>query len=100
MSLKSLFMNVFACYIFASCNSSQQTETPSSFEDEDTIKGEKYEYTSNEPSQAVYNNNDSIVTRGGTTSEGFGRCSKCNCKEFEGRSQTCRNCGHSYKAHY
>lgn len=43
---------------------------------------------------------DSIVTRGGTTSDGFGRCSKCHCKEFEGRGQTCRNCGHAYKAHY
>lgn len=32
--------------------------------------------------------------------QGFGRCSKCSCKSFEGRGQTCRNCGHAYKAHY
>ena len=42
------------------------------------------------------------VTRGGADSEGFGRClvSGCYCKEFEGRGQTCRNCGHAYKKHY
>ena len=33
-------------------------------------------------------------------SEGFGRCSKCNCKAFEGRGETCRNCGHDYNKHY
>ncbi len=33
-------------------------------------------------------------------SEGFGRCSKCNCKAFEGRGETCRNCGHAYNKHY
>lgn len=34
--------------------------------------------------------------------EGFGRClqSGCYCKGFEGRGQTCRNCGHAYKRHY
>lgn len=42
------------------------------------------------------------VTRGGTESEGFGRCleSGCYCKEFKGRGQTCQNCGHAYKRHY
>lgn len=44
--------------------------------------------------------NDSIVTRGGNASEGFGRCSKCSCKSFEGRGDVCKNCGHAYKAHY
>ena len=40
------------------------------------------------------------VVRG--EAEGFGRClvSGCYCKEFEGRGQTCRNCGHAYKKHY
>lgn len=35
-------------------------------------------------------------------SGGFGRCleSGCYCKEFKGRGQTCRNCGHAYKRHY
>jgi len=44
----------------------------------------------------------SVVTRGGTESEGFGRCleSGCYCKEFKGRGQTCRNCGHAYRRHY
>ena len=44
----------------------------------------------------------SVVTRGGTESEGFGRCgeSGCYCKEFKGRGETCRNCGHAYKKHY
>jgi len=43
-----------------------------------------------------------VVTRGSTTSEGFGRCleSGCYCKEFKGRGQTCRNCGHAYRRHY
>lgn len=42
------------------------------------------------------------VTRGGTESEGFGRCleSGCYCKEFKGRGQTCRNCRHAYRRHY
>lgn len=42
------------------------------------------------------------VTRGANAGEGFGRClaSSCNCKSFEGRGQTCRNCGHAYKKHY
>lgn len=44
----------------------------------------------------------SVVTRGGSESGGFGRClqSGCYCKEFEGRGQTCRNCGHAYRRHY
>lgn len=43
-----------------------------------------------------------VVTRGGTESEGFGRCSEsdCNCKSFKGRGDTCGNCGHAYKSHY
>lgn len=42
------------------------------------------------------------VTRGGTESEGFGRCAEsgCYCKEFKGRGQTCQNCGHAYRRHY
>lgn len=42
------------------------------------------------------------ITRGGTESEGFGRCleSGCYCKAFKGRGQTCQNCGHAYKRHY
>lgn len=42
------------------------------------------------------------ATRGGTESEGFGRCAEsgCYCKEFKGRGQTCQNCGHAYRRHY
>lgn len=42
------------------------------------------------------------VTRGGTESEGFGRCAESGfyCKEFKGRGQTCQNCGHAYRRHY
>lgn len=42
------------------------------------------------------------VTRGGTESEGFGRCAEsgCYCKAFKGRGQTCQNCGHAYRRHY
>lgn len=38
-----------------------------------------------------------VITRSGSESEGFGRClvRGCNCKEFEGRGETCRNCGHA-----
>lgn len=42
----------------------------------------------------------SAVTRGGATTEGFRRCSKCACREFEGRGHVCKNCGHAYRAHY
>ena len=43
-----------------------------------------------------------VTTRGGSESEGFGRCleSGCYCKEFMGRGQTCQNCGHAYRRHY
>lgn len=32
----------------------------------------------------------------------WGRCSKCNCRAFEGKSNTCANpgCGHAYSDHY
>lgn len=40
------------------------------------------------------------TARSGSESEGFGRCSRCNCKAFEGRGQTCGNCGHAYSYHY
>lgn len=42
------------------------------------------------------------VVRGDAEGQGFGRCSVsgCYCKEFEGRGQTCRNCGHAYRKHY
>ena len=52
--------------------------------------------------EAVEADSTEAVTRGGTESEGFGRCAEsgCYCKEFKGRGQTCQNCGHAYKRHY
>ena len=43
-----------------------------------------------------------VETRGESDSEGFGRCSAsgCSCKAFEGRGDTCKNCGHAYRKHY
>ena len=31
---------------------------------------------------------------------GYGACSKCYCKAFEGNANQCENCGHSYSDHY
>jgi hypothetical protein len=33
---------------------------------------------------------------------GFGRCSRCDCREYEGgpSSHVCHNCGDSYDDHY
>lgn len=65
------------------------------------------EQVENEPieTEEVADSSDvdtTAVSRGGTESEGFGRCleSGCYCKEFKGRGETCRNCGHAYKRHY
>ncbi len=34
--------------------------------------------------------------------QGYGACSKCNCRGYEGSSSTCANsgCGHSYSDHW
>lgn len=83
--------------MLASCGNSDKTDN-NSFVEEETREVVSQDDTDSYDADKV--RNDSIVTRGGTASEGFGRCSKCNCKAFEGRGQTCRNCGHAYKAHY
>lgn len=33
---------------------------------------------------------------------GYGACSKCNCREYEGNAGTCANrgCGHAYEDHW
>ena len=31
---------------------------------------------------------------------GYGRCSSCDCKAFEGSDNYCDNCGHNYSRHY
>jgi hypothetical protein len=38
-----------------------------------------------------------ITTR---SSPGYGRCSKCECRRYEGNRDCCGNCGHNYSAHY
>lgn len=98
MKLKSLSIAIAMCaMVLTSCGNSAKTSNKTETEEliTDTLSQDKTD--SCDADEACI---DSIVTRGGTASEGFGRCSKCNCKEFEGRGQTCRNCGHAYKAHY
>lgn len=98
MKIKSIILAVAVCAtMFASCGKTAKTDNDSVAETETTEVISQVEPDSCDEDGVC---NDSIVTRGGTASEGFGRCSKCNCKEFEGRGQTCRNCGHAYKAHY
>lgn len=98
MKLKSLTLAIAACtMLLASCGGSAKSDSDTVADTEAIETVSQSDNQTCEPDQ-VYN--DSIVTRGGTASEGFGRCSKCNCKKFEGRGQTCRNCGHAYKAHY
>ena len=36
----------------------------------------------------------------GGQNRGYGRCSKCECKRYEGNRDCCGNCGHNYSAHY
>lgn len=31
---------------------------------------------------------------------GYGRCSKCGCRGYEGGGYICENCGHHFDAHY
>lgn len=99
MILKLLSVAFAVCMMFASCGNANKTEADSiqTSEEEVTEQTIVVEDDSGDADEVC---NDSILTRGGGDSEGFGRCSKCNCKEFEGRSQTCRNCGHAYNKHY
>lgn len=32
--------------------------------------------------------------------QGYGACSRCPCRGFEGRGEVCRNCGHNYYSHW
>lgn len=85
-------MTAMACGFMACCNSkvssTEQSETEVT-EIEQVVDTSDVE-TSNEG------------TRGESEKEGFGRCfeSGCYCKEFKGRGETCRNCGHAYRRHY
>ena len=85
-------VTVMVCALMA-CGNSKSPAT------EQQVECESVETVETTDTAAV---DTSVVTRGGTESEGFGRCleSGCYCKEFKGRGQTCRNCGHAYKRHY
>lgn len=99
MILKLLSVAFAVCMMFASCGNANKTEADST-QTSEVVVTEQIIIVEDDSCDAECVENDSIVTRGGGDSEGFGRCSKCNCKEFEGRGQTCRNCGHAYNKHY
>lgn len=86
-----LAMTAMVCG-FMACGNSKVPAT-------EQVEGETVEAAELADTAAV---DTSVVTRGGTESEGFGRCgeSGCNCKEFKGRGDTCGNCGHAYRRHY
>lgn len=104
MKLKTFSFAIALCaMMFSSCGNSAKTSVDSAAEAETTAEVEMTKNVSEEKGDSTYSiqaSSDSIVTRGAASVDGFGRCSKCNCKEFEGRAQTCRNCGHAYRAHY
>lgn len=79
-------------YGFMACGNSKAPAT-------EQVESEQVETEEVADSAAI---DTTVVTRGGTESEGFGRCleSGCYCKAFKGRGQTCQNCGHAYKRHY
>lgn len=95
-------INVFAATAMMCCLvACGNTKAPSTelAEEEQTATGLNEEQKAVDAEEA---DTTEAVTRGGTESEGFGRCleSGCYCKEFKGRGQTCQNCGHAYKRHY
>ena len=81
--------------MFTSCNNTKADAATSEKEIAETVSEEAV-------FEEVVESCDTTeaVTRGATASEGFGRCSKCACKKFEGRGDVCKNCGHAYKKHY
>lgn len=96
MRIKSISIVFALCMTFASCGNSNKTQAGSDHtSDVDLSEATIVVEDDSCEVDSVYNN--SIVARGGTASEGFGRCLQrgCNCKSFEGRGQTCRNCGHA-----
>lgn len=94
--MKKIFCTIAMAAIvcgFVACGNSKAPVTEQAGSESNAI--EEVEDTSVVDTSAV-------VTRGGTESEGFGRCgeSGCNCKAFKGRGDTCGNCGHAYRKHY
>lgn len=99
MKLKMLTLALAVCgMMLSSCGNSANSGNENAGEKEAAKAASQVETYSCDAEEVC---NDSIVTRSGEApAEGFGRCSKCNCKKFEGRGQTCGNCGHAYRAHY
>ena len=89
----SLFILSVTVCGFIACGNSKSPAT-------EQVATESEEIVEKADSSAI--DTTEVVTRGGSESEGFGRCSEsgCYCKEFKGRGETCRNCGHAYKRHY
>lgn len=104
--MKYLFycsMIALAMTILVSCNNTSNSNS----KEVDSTNIEIVEVPIAKDTTLIRGNNevfDAKVAPSGTEvqSEGFGRCleSGCYCKEFKGRGQTCRNCGHAYKRHY
>lgn len=101
LKMKKLFncsMVALATISFVSCNNTSKSNQ----KEVDSINVEVVEDTTlTRGDNEVF---DAKAAPSGTEvqSGGFGRCleSGCYCKEFKGRGQTCRNCGHAYKRHY
>lgn len=98
MRIKTIIIVLAVCGLMVtSCTNANKSENDSA-----SSQIESVEKTSDIEDLIEPCRSDSIeaVTRSGSSSEGFGRCSKCSCKAFEGRGDVCKNCGHAYKAHY
>lgn len=93
----TVLMTAMVCGFIACGNSN----TPAK-EQGETVVTETVDAVDSIDADTVALDTTATETRGDADSEGFGRClvSGCYCKEFEGRGQTCRNCGHAYKKHY
>ena len=87
---KSFYVFAMAAVIcgFMACGNSKAPEAQQTGE-------ESVEVVTVEDSDAE--DTSEVTTRGGSESEGFGRCweSGCHCKAFKGRGDTCENCGHA-----
>jgi len=104
----SMFAMVCVIGAFMACgNSAQKEEKSDNADAADKKEVVENKQESSQQQDVVAEEEDgknATETRGEADShkEGFGRClaSGCYCKAFEGRGQTCRNCGHAYRKHY
>ncbi|MDO4179701.1 MAG: hypothetical protein Q4D36_00240 [Bacteroidales bacterium] len=88
--IKRTFVIAYCASMFIACGNSK---TPDKAQEEEVQMEESV-------AEDSLGTDTTEVARGDT--QGFGRCgqSGCKCKEFEGRGETCRNCGHAYRTHY